>query len=340
MGDAIALIDGDHHPDAVRDALASLATRIPVRGAVFCGGEENLAPDILADPERHYGVPVTTGDRVEGLRALAGEGVDVVVDLADEPVLGAAAKLARARARVALDLGLRYEGADFELRPPEFAPAPFAAPSLAVIGTGKRTGKTAVCGHWATLLREAGHDPLIVAMGRGGPAEPVLASPETSLADLLAIARSGRHAASDYLEDAVLAGVTTVGCRRVGGGLAGACVESNVVAGAQLAAEQDPGVVLFEGSGASLPPVEVDATVCVVGSRAGALHELGPYRLLRSRLPPVASPAPQRALVAPDDANLAADVARWCRGPAIRFTLEPEPVEPINEGMRVAFFTT
>jgi cyclic 2,3-diphosphoglycerate synthetase len=158
----------------------------------------------------------------------------------------------------------------------------------------------------------------------------VLASPETSLADLLAIARSGRHAASDYLEDAVLAGVTTVGCRRVGGGLAGACVESNVVEGAKLAAEQDPGVVLFEGSGASLPPVTADATVCVVGSRAGALHELGPYRLLRSRL----------ALVAPDDAELSADVERWCRGPAIRFTLEPEPVEPLPDGARAAFFTT
>ena len=328
MGDAIALIDGDHHPDAVRDALAALGARIPVRGAVFCGGEEKLAPEILADPGRHYGVPVATGDRVEGLRALATEGVEVVVDLADEPVLGAAAKLELAC--VALDLGLRYEGADFELRAPEFAPAPFAAPSLAVIGTGKRTGKTAVCGHWATLLREAGHDPLIVAMGRGGPAEPVLASPGTSLADLLAIARAGRHAASDYLEDAVLAGVPTVGCRRVGGGLAGACVESNVVAGAQLAAEQDPGVVLFEGSGASLPPVEADATVCVVGSRAGALQEMGPYRLLRSRL----------ALVAPDDAELAADVARWCRGPAIRFMLEPEPVEPVPDRARVAFFTT
>jgi cyclic 2,3-diphosphoglycerate synthase len=270
---------------------------------------------------------VTTGDRVEGLRALA-DGADVVVDLADEPQLGAAAKLELAC--VALDLGLRYEGADFELRPPPFAPKPFAAPSLAVIGTGKRTGKTAVCGHWATLLRETGADPLIVAMGRGGPAEPVLAAPGTSLADLLAIARSGRHAASDYLEDAVLARVPTVGCRRVGGGLAGATVVSNVVAGARLAAEQDPGVVLFEGSGASIPPVEADATVCVVGSRPGALHELGPYRLLRSRL----------ALVSPDDPALARDVERWARGPVLRFTLEPEPVEPLDAGARVAFFST
>jgi cyclic 2,3-diphosphoglycerate synthetase len=116
----------------------------------------------------------------------------------------------------------------------------------------------------------------------------------------------------------------------VGGGLAGACVTSNVPEGARLAAEQDPGVILFEGSGASLPPVAVDATVCVVGSRAGALNEMGPYRLLRSRL----------ALVAVDDPGLVRDVEGWCRGPAIRFTLVPEPVEPLDEHARVAFFST
>ena len=82
---------------------------------------------------------------------------------------------------------------------------PFDGPTLAVIGSGKRTGKTALAGHWARLL--AAHDPVIVCMGRGGPAEPLLAEPDTSLDDLLALADAGRHAASDYLEDAVLAGV-------------------------------------------------------------------------------------------------------------------------------------
>jgi len=324
---AIALIDGDHHPAAVRDALARLAERMPVRGAVFCGGEEKLAPGVLADPAAHYGVPVLDGDPHGALRAFAAAGASVVIDLADEPSHGAAAKLELAC--VALDLGLRYEGADFELRPPAFAPKPFPCPAVAVIGTGKRTGKTAVCGHWAALLRERGLDPVVVAMGRGGPAEPVLAAPETSLSELLAIARSGRHAASDYLEDAVLAGVPAVGCRRVGGGLSGACVESNVLEGARLAGEQQPGVVLFEGSGAAVPPVDVDATVCVVGSREGALDALGPYRLLRSQL----------ALVAGDDAALAHAVGRWCPI-VVRFELVPEPVAAVEPGTRVAFFTT
>src|SRR3954452_17518734 len=320
----LALVDGEHHPAAVRDALEQLDRERGVAGVAFVRGEEQVRREVLDDPIAHYGFALEF-DPEQALRRTEAR---AVVDLADEPVLPPAAKLRLAA--LALHLGLAYEMPGTVLEPPTYEPFDFDGPRLAVIGTGKRTGKTAVAGHWATLLRERGSRPVIVSMGRGGPTEPQLANENTTLADLRAIAADGRHAASDYLEDAVLAGVPTVGCRRVGGGLAGAAVVSNVVAGARLAAEQDPGVVLFEGSGASLPPVEADATVCVVGSRAGALHELGPYRLLRSRL----------ALVSPDDAQLVAEVARWCRGPEVRFTLEPEPVDPLPEGARVAFFTT
>ena len=37
-----------------------------------------------------------------------------------------------------------------------------------------------------------------------------------------------------------LAGVTTIGCRRCGGGLAGKAADSNVLEGARLAAEREP----------------------------------------------------------------------------------------------------
>ena len=114
-------------------------------------------------------------------------------------------------------------------------------------------------------------------MGRGGPAEPVLVEQAPSLDDLVAIAKSGAHAASDYLEDAVLSGVPTVGCRRVGGGLAGAPAESNVPAGAALAASLQPGAIVFEGSGSCIPPVEVDRTLCIVGAgRSGAARRVPP----------------------------------------------------------------
>ena len=106
----------------------------------------------------------------------------------------------------------------------------FDLPSIGIIGTGKRVGKTAVASHAARLY---GRDRsvLVVAMGRGGPAEPVVAEAGTSLDQLLELAGEGHHAASDYLEDAALAGVDTIGCRRAGGGLAGAVATSNVAAG-------------------------------------------------------------------------------------------------------------
>ena len=309
----IALIDGEHHPAAVRDALARIEAERSLAGVVFCGGEEKLADGSL---EQHYGRPVET-DPEQGLRRLAA-GADAVVDLADEPVLPPRAKLRLAA--LALHLGLRYEAPGLRLDPPTYEPVAFDGPRLAVIGTGKRTGKTAVAGHWAGLLREHGADPVIVCMGRGGPGEPRAAEAGLTLEHLVAIADAGEHAASDYLEDAVLARVRTVGCRRVGGGLAGAPWESNVPAGAALAASL-PGAdaLVFEGSGACIPPVQVDRTVCVIGP--GEPEPMAEYRLMRAQLllAHVDAPAPPEA---------------------VRFSLRPEPAEPLPEGARVALFTT
>jgi cyclic 2,3-diphosphoglycerate synthase len=300
----IALIDGEHHPPAVRDALA----RLDLAGVVFCGGEEKLGPGPL---EEQYGRAVRD-DPEAALRELA-PGADTVVDLADEPVLPASAKLRLAA--LALHLGLRWESPGLSLDPPRYETVPFEGPKLAVIATGKRTGKTAVAGHWAGLLRDRA--PTIVCMGRGGPAEPVVAQPDTSLDDLLALADRGGHAASDYLEDAVLAGVPTVGCRRVGGGLAGAPAVSNVAAGAALAASLGPRAIVFEGSGACIPPVAVDRTVCIAG--AGEEEPFAEYRLLRADL----------VLAAPG-----------AHSEGLRFELRPEPAEPLPDGPRVALFTT
>jgi cyclic 2,3-diphosphoglycerate synthetase len=247
---------------------------LDLAGVVFCGGEEKLPPGSL---DEVYGRPVRT-EPERALRELA-QAADAVVDLADEPVLPPRAKLRLAA--LALHLGMRVESPGLRLEPPSYAPVPFDGPKLAVIGTGKRTGKTAVAGHWAELLRD--RDPVIVCMGRGGPAEPTVAAAGTGLADLLDIVERGGHGASDYLEDAVLAGVRTVGCRRVGGGLTGQPWESNVPAGAALAAAlPETGVLIFEGSGSCIPPVEVDRTVCVIGP--GEPEPLADYALLRAQL--------------------------------------------------------
>jgi cyclic 2,3-diphosphoglycerate synthetase len=311
-GPVIALIDGEHHPAAVREALDRLEQERALAGVVFCGGEEKLGSEPLAT---QFGRPVESEpERALERLAPAAEGV---VDLADEPVLPAGARLRLAS--LALHLGLRYEAPGMRLDPPRYQPLPFDVPKLAVIGTGKRTGKTAVAGHWARLLRDAGADPVIVCMGRGGPAEPQLAAAGTDLGELLAIAEAGGHAASDYLEDAVLAGVPSVGCRRVGGGPVGEPAESNVPAGAALAASLEPGVIVFEGSGACIPPVEVDRTVCLVG--AGPREPFADYRLLRA------------------DLVLAAEGAQAPPG-ALPFSLRAEPAEPPPVDARVALFTT
>jgi cyclic 2,3-diphosphoglycerate synthetase len=153
-------------------------------------------------------------------------------------------------------------------------------------------------------------------MGRGGPAEPELVEEPPTVADLLALSREGRHSASDHLELAALCGVPTIGCRRAGGGLAGATFVSNVAAGARLAAERSPDLVIFDGSGAAIPPVDVDRRVLVVGTGAEPDMYLNTYRRLIS--------------------DVVVSVGRDVPG-AIRAELRLRATEPL-EG-RVAVFT-
>lgn len=321
MGDGpvIALIDGEHHPPAVRDTLDRLHAARGVAGVVFCGGEEKVRAGVLEDAPAHYGRLVRDGgEPADVLRAIAEE-VDAttVVDLADEPVLDPAARLGLAA--LALHLGLAYEAPGMRLTPPPYARVPFDGRTLAVIGTGKRSGKTAVAGHWAQLLLGRGAEPAIICMGRGGPAEPQVARAGIGLEELLELADGGAHAASDYLEGAVLAGVTTVGCRRVGGGLAGEPAESNMVEAAAVGAGIASGALILEGSGSCIPPIEADRTVCVIGS--DAIDGLDRYRVLRADL----------CLTITD-----VDPP----GRSIRCELRPEPAEPLPAGARVATFTT
>jgi cyclic 2,3-diphosphoglycerate synthase len=308
MTAAVVVIDGEHYPPVVRDAISELPYE--VIGAWLAGGSEKLRGD--AD----YGVPLVS-DLGEGFAD-----ADVVVDLSDEPVLGPRERLLLA-SRV-LAAGLRYEGADFRFEPPRYAT--FPVPSLAVIGTGKRVGKTAVTGHIVRLLGRD-RDVVVVAMGRGGPAEPQVALVRPTLESLLDLSRAGEHAASDYLEIAALTGVVTIGCRRAGGGLAGAVMTSNVLEGAALAAEREPDLVIFDGSGAAIPPVEVDARILVTGRGHDPLAYLNPYRVLVSDAV---------VLVGGGDAGALRELKQV---PVVNAELRLRPVSPLH-GRRVAVFTT
>jgi len=313
---ALAVIDGEHYGPVVRDALVALPYEIVA--VWLAGGTEKLLG------VEDYGAPLAA-DLEAGI---AEHEPELVIDLSDEPVLGP-----RERFRVAsrvLALGLPYVGADFRFDPPELAPYP--VPSLAVIGTGKRVGKTAVTGHVARLLARD-REVVVVAMGRGGPPEPELADVRPTPEFLLRLSREGRHAASDYLETAALAGVVTIGCRRCGGGLAGSPGESNVLAGAALAAERDPDLVIFDGSGAAVPPVDVAARVLVTSAAQPVevvTGYLNAFRILISDLVVVTGGAGERLLEAIVEVK---DV------PVVSAELRPRPVEPVA-GRRVAFFST
>jgi cyclic 2,3-diphosphoglycerate synthase len=328
----LALVDGEHYPPVVRAALQRAGESYEVVAAMLLGGTEKLA----GEPD--YGVPLErlSGEAVSSvLDAARRRGAGRVLDLSDEPVLSEERRMWLAAN--ALAAGLAYEGADFELRPP--AAEPLTVPALAITGTGKRVGKTAVSAHAARVLRDSGRQVVVVAMGRGGPAEPELIPAHTrpiGMQELLERSRAGMHAASDFLEDAVLTGVPTVGARRCGGGLSGGTYLSNAVEAARLAESLAPDVLLLEGSGAAVPPLRADRTVLVTSARrpaASLTSGLGPVRVLRSHLV-VITMAEDGA----DDTREAIEAVAPGM-PTLAVTLRPRPLEPLGDAP-VAFFTT
>ncbi len=314
---ALAVIDGEHYPDVVRQALAELPFEFVA--AIFAGGTEKLRGG------ESYGVPLAAG--LED--AVADYLPEIVVDLSDEPVLGPPERF-RLASR-ALALGLPYVGADFRLEPPSFAPVD--VPSIAVAGTGKRVGKTAVTGKLARLAAET-RDVVVVSMGRGGPPEPEVIVSPPGVDELIARARAGAHAASDYLETAVVAGVVTVGCRRCGGGLAGGTWISNVLEGLALAAARRPELIVCDGSGAALPPVAADARVLVASALQGAdlvTGYLNAYRILISDLVVV-------TMAGADAGEIRRRIHDVKRVPVVACELRLRPLEPLA-GRRTAVFT-
>lgn len=336
----LVLVDGEHYPPVVRAAIDELRGRgHDVVGAVLLGGTEKLGAGEVPD----YGV----GDVVAGAASMVDglvEGVEklqpaLVVDLSDSPVVDARSRMLLASHT--LLRGVAYEGAGFRFDPP---PRPRLAtkPSVAVVATAKRSGKTAVAGHLARLGKERGRPPVVVAMGRGGPAEPEVVEVGDDLTPdaLLALSEAGRHAASDYLEDAIMARVATVGARRTGAGLAGATAHTTVAKGVEIANARPEEWMILEGSGAAIPPVHADVTVCVVPADAEpelVTGYLGPYVLLLADLVVVtlADEPLERAAQALEDR-----IRELVPGKALlRTTFRPHPLEPIS-GASVFFATT
>lgn len=302
------------------------------------GGSEKLTGaltlgdlPLLSDPDRYRALR----------QAIATYDPSVVVDLSDAPVVDLRSR--SILASTALSLGVAYHGADFRFDVPD-RPRRARTPSIAVIGTGKRTGKTAISAALARHAVAMGRTPVIVAMGRGGPAEPIVVRGDRERPTpewLLAIADRGEHAASDVYEDAVVAGVMAVGARRAGAGLAGAPFSHTVHEAVDVADALGGDLLILEGSGTAIPPVAADATLLVAG---GGTHwtevamGLGPYRRLIAD-GVVVTMAEEPVLAAETLSVLTSPIPGQARSaPLVTTVFRPNPITPVES--RTVFVAT
>ncbi len=281
----LCLIDGEHYPPVTKATINRLEEMgNKVSALVFLGGSEKLENAEMDFRERK--VYVNEGEVEETIpNALNVVSADLVVDLSDEPIVDYFRRF-RIGSRVLIE-NCSYIGADFYFDPPHREEV-LEKPNIGIIGTGKRVGKTAVSIHLARLLFDQGIDPAIVCMGRGGPPEPEvvnLSGSDVGVEKLLEISKSGSHAASDHWEDAFLSRVLTIGCRRCGGGMSGNPFMSNVIEGARITNSIPQDFVIMEGSGPTLPPVETEKNILVIGADQPidtSVRMFGEYRILLS----------------------------------------------------------
>ncbi len=325
----VVLVDGEHYPPVVAAAVAALPDRgYEAVAGLFLGGTEKTA----APPD--LGVPVVAGGAAELEALLAEHRPSAVVDLSDEPIVDPRLRLVLAG--VALRAGVAYTGGGFRFDPPRMSKLT-SLPTVAVSATGKRTGKTALAIELARHWKAAGRRVCIVTMGRGGPPEPVVlraGSFDPSPAGLQALAARGLHAASDYVEDAVFAGVDTVGTFRCGAGLTGEAVHHNFHLGVSAAEGLAPELLIYEGSGAALPPAAADAAVLVVPATLDPEYlagYFGPYRLALADAVVVTGDGP--------GVGRLVELAGTAGRPVLRASYLPEPAVSV-QGRRVLVVTT
>lgn len=288
--ECIVLIDGEHYPPVIVEAIGLLENRYKcsVVGGVFLGGMEKIGRK--EDLVGVLGIPLfLRGNILEGLKKALDEfDADFVFDLSDEPVVGYVERFQIAS--YLMSRNVHYKGSDFDFYPPTRSRVA-KKPSIMIAGSGKRIGKTAVGAYIARVLsgQERGfprkYDPCIVTMGRGGPAHPEMIEGheiEMTPAYFMEQSKAGKHAASDHFEDAVMSRVRTIGCRRCGGGFSGEPFNSVVKEGAKLANSVGNDIIIFEGSGATNPPVHTDACIMVIGANQPEEYVsgyMGPFRV-------------------------------------------------------------
>ena len=285
----LCLVDGEHYLPVTQQAIDTLNNldHIDIAGAVFIGGTEKLRDDSEESYSKKLGIPVQFAKNKDIpydiiVNMIRKYKIDTVFDLSDEPILDYPKRF-KIACKV-LNEGISYEGPDFKFEPTSQYEI-MEKPSITILGTGKRIGKTAVSGFVSRLIDKNGYDPCVIAMGRGGPEEPEIVHGEKleiSAEFLLEQSEKGIHAASDHWEDALMSRILTIGCRRCGGGMAGEVFLTNMKKGAKLANEVNSKFAIFEGSGAAIPPIKTNKKITLIGANQpieNLTTYFGPYRI-------------------------------------------------------------
>lgn len=346
----ICLVDGEHYLPVTKSAISIIndLEHNEIVSIIFIGGTEKLKTE---DPKKYselMGYPVYFGkDKGEIPFDLIDEMIDrynpnIVMDLSDEPVLDYSKRFKIASN--VLSKGVVYEGPDFRFEPPTQAEIP-VKPSIKIIGTGKRIGKTAVSTYTSRLIDKYNFNPCVVAMGRGGPETPEIVHGdkiEITPEFLIKQADKGIHAASDHWEDALMSRILTIGCRRCGGGMAGEVFVTNMKEGAQIANSQDCDFIIFEGSGAAIPPIKTDKNIVLVGTNQDIINItnfFGPYRIGLGDL--IILTMCEEPITSKEKLNMIIDFIGEIKPdvPVIPTVFRPKPLKPLR-GKNILFATT
>jgi len=286
----VCLVDGEHYLPVTKSALDILDSleHIEVISVVFIGGTEKLRETSEEEVVKKLGRPVHFGENPHKIpyklieEVIGRYDIDTVMDLSDEPIVDYSKRFKIAS--IALEKGISYEGPDFKFDPISEYDV-LKKPSIKILGTGKRIGKTAVSAYAARLIHKNDYNPCVVAMGRGGPEEPEIVHGdqiEITPEYLMEQSEKGVHAASDHWEDALMSRILTIGCRRCGGGMVGDVFITNMKKGARIANDVNADFVIMEGSGAAIPPIKTDKHIVLVGANQPIINIenfFGPLRI-------------------------------------------------------------
>jgi len=279
------LVDGEHYLPNLKESLVQIAKKYDIKYLIFIGGTEKIGTPADVKNALPYKVFFANKNNKPDCKALGDilkkHPVSLVLDLSDEPIMDYITRFEVAS--YVLYHGAIYKGSDFQFDPLNFKKI-LTKPSLAIWGTGKRIGKTAIGGFIGRTLRDAHLAPAIITLSRGGPTKPLVVEGDkikVNLSYLLKIDAQGMHASSDCFEDALTARVKTFGCRRCGGGMTGKAMVTVLDEGVRMA-ERDKEVktVIIEGSGATVPEIKTDKTILVMDA-------MQPLEILEGYLTPL-----------------------------------------------------